>query len=65
MVIKLLIELHRFQKNSQQNNSETTANEHQKETPKERYISLEERQEIIDELRLKWYNNRIPKNQNK
>ena len=35
-------------KNSQQNNSEDD-----KEIPKERYISPEERQEIIDELRLK------------
>ena len=40
-------------KNSQQNNSETVTNEHDKEIPKERYISPEERQEIIDELRLK------------
>ena len=35
-------------KNSQQNNSEDD-----KEIPKERYISPEERQETIDELRLK------------
>ena len=41
------------QKNSQQNNSETVTNEHDKEIPKERYISPEERQEIIDELGLK------------
>ena len=40
-------------KNLQQNNSETVTNEHDKEIPKERYISPEERQEIIDELRLK------------
>ena len=40
-------------KNSQQYNSETVTNEHDKEIPKERYISQEERQEIIDELRLK------------
>ena len=40
-------------KNSQQNNSETVTNEHDKEIPKERYISPEERPEIIDELRLK------------
>ena len=40
-------------KNLQQNNSETVTNEHDKEIPKERYISSEERQEIIDELRLK------------
>ena len=41
-------------KNSQQNISETGANEHDKKMPKERYVSPEERQEIIDELRLKW-----------
>ena len=40
-------------KNSQQNNSEVVTNEHDKEIPKEKYVSLEERQEIIDELRLK------------
>ena len=40
-------------RNSKQNNSETVTNEHDKEIPKEKYLSLEERQEIIDELRLK------------
>ena len=30
--------------------------------PKRRYISPEERQEIIDELRLNYYNNGISKN---
>ena len=40
-------------KNSQQNNSETVTNEHDKEIPKEKYLSSEERQETIDELRLK------------
>ena len=40
------------QQKSQQNNSETLTNEHHKEIPKERYISPEERHEIIDELRL-------------
>ena len=35
-----------------QNNSKTITNEHDKEIPKERYISPDERQEIIDELRL-------------
>ena len=34
-------------------NSKTVTNEHDKEIPKERYVSPEERQEIIDELRLK------------
>ena len=34
-------------------NSENVTNEHDKEIPKERYISPEERKEIIDELILK------------
>ena len=42
-----------FSKNSQQNNSETVTNKHDQAIPKERYVSSEERQEIIDELRLK------------
>ena len=52
----------RVSKNSQQYKSEIVTNEHDKEIPKERYVSPEERQEIIDELRLKQlkqYNNRI------
>ena len=40
-------------KNSQKNNSDTVTNENDKEIPKERYISPEKRQEIIDELRVK------------
>ena len=40
-------------KNLQQNNSGTVTNEHDKEIPKERYISPKERQEIINELGLK------------
>ena len=40
-------------KYSQQNNLESVTNKHEKETPKEKYVSLEERQEINDELRLK------------
>ena len=39
--------------NSQQNNSETVKNENDKKISKEKYISPEERQETIDELRLK------------
>ena len=39
--------------NSQQNNSEAVTNENDKELPKERYISIEERQKVIDDLRLK------------
>ena len=38
---------------SQQNNSETAIDEHYKEIPKERDIPPEQRQEIIDKLRLK------------
>ena len=33
----------KFSKNSEQNNSETVTNQNDKEIPKERYISLEER----------------------
>ena len=40
-------------KTLQQNNLETVANENDKEIAKERCISLEERQKIIDNLRLK------------
>ena len=40
-------------KNLQQSNSETVTSENDKEIPKERYICPEERQKIIDDLRLK------------
>ena len=43
--------------NLQQNNSEVIINEQNKGIPKQRYISQEERQKIIDNLRLivyKW-----------
>ena len=53
LVIKLAIELREFQKTFQQNNLETVKKMHDKEIPKERYISPEERQGIIDKLRLK------------
>ena len=43
----------KVKKNSEQNNSETVTNEHDKEIPKERYLSPQERQEIIAELRLR------------
>ena len=36
--------------NSQQNNSETVKNDHDKENSKERYISSEEKEKIIDDL---------------
>ena len=48
-------------KYSQQNNLESVTNEHEKEISKEKYVSLEERQEIDDELRLKQYSNGILK----
>ena len=35
-------------RSSPQNNSETVTNEHDKQTPKERYVSSEKRQKIID-----------------
>ena len=54
----------KISKKSQQNNSETVTNNYDKDIPKEGYISPEERQEIIDELGLKQYNNGITKNYN-
>ena len=39
-------------KTLQQNNSETITNEHDKEISKERYISPEDGQKVIDDLRL-------------
>ena len=50
---KIANKITKVSKNSQQNNLETVTNEHDKEIPKERYVSPEERQEIIDNLRLK------------
>ena len=41
----------RVSKNLLQNNSETFTNENDKEIPKESYVSPEERQKIIDNLR--------------
>ena len=38
-------------RNKQQNNSEKVTNKDDKEMPKEKYISLEERQKIIDNLK--------------
>ena len=47
-----------FSNNSQQNNSETVINEHDKEIPKyipkKRYMSLQEKQKIVDNLTLTW-----------
>ena len=52
LVIELLIKIIRVSKNSRQNDSETVTNKHDKEIPKGKYISPEERQKIIDNLRL-------------
>ena len=37
---------------SQENNSETVTNEHGREIPKERYISPQEKQKVINDIRL-------------
>ena len=50
---KIANKISKLSKNLQQNNSEAVTNEHDKEITKERYGSPEEREEIIDELRLK------------
>ena len=50
-VIKLLIQLRKYE-TSAQNNSPKVTNEHYKEICKERYISPEEKQNVIDNLRL-------------
>ena len=49
---KIANKITKISKTSQQNNSETVTNENDKEIPKERYKSPEERQKIIDDLRL-------------
>ena len=54
LVTTLLIILRKFKKLHKKNNSETNTNEHDKEIPKEKYISPEKRQETIDDLKLKW-----------
>ena len=48
---KIACKITKVSKSSKQNNSETVANEPDKNIPKERYISSEERQELIDEQR--------------
>ena len=54
LVVKFLIKLwKKVSKSLQQNDSGTITKGNDKEIPKERYISPEERQEIINELRLK------------
>ena len=46
----MLIELQKGQKHLPQNNSETVTNKSDEEIHKERYISEEERQNIIDDI---------------
>ena len=60
---KIANKITKAQKSSQQVNSETVTNEHDKEILKERSLSPEERQWFINNLRLiKWYNNETSKN---
>ena len=49
---KTAVRITKFSKYLPQNNSETVTNEHDKEIPKERCKSSEERQTIIDDLTL-------------
>ena len=49
---KITNRITKVSKNSLQNHSETATNKDDKEIRKNRYITSEERQEIIDELRL-------------
>ena len=49
---KIADRITKVSKNSQQNNLETSINDNDKEIPKERYIFLEERQKLIDDLSL-------------
>ena len=49
---KIADKMTKVSKTFPQNNSKTINNEHDKEIPKERYISPDESQEIIDEFRL-------------
>ena len=50
---KIANQITKVSKSFQQNNSETITNERDKERTKERNLSPEERQKIIDGLRLK------------
>ena len=51
LAIRLVIKLLTNFEKSQQHNSETVTNEHDKEIPKERYIYPGKRHKIIDNLR--------------
>ena len=49
---KIANKIMKVSRSSPKSNSETITNEHDKEIPKERYMSPEEKQIIIDDLRL-------------
>ena len=49
---KIADKILKVSKNSPHNNSETVTNKHDKKNPTGKYISSEERQKIIDDLRL-------------
>ena len=53
IINKITNKITKVSKNSQQNNSDTVTDKHDKEIPKERYTSPEKTQKIIDDLRLK------------
>ena len=60
---KIANKIRKVSKNSQQNNLEIVINDNDKEMPKGRYMSPDKRQDIIDDLRLKYqYNNEVSKN---
>ena len=49
---KIADKITKVSRNLQQNNSQTVTNENDKKIHKERYISPEKREEVIDDLRL-------------
>ena len=52
IVHKIANKIAKVSRSLPRSNSETITNKHDKEIPKERYISPEERQKIIDDLAL-------------
>ena len=49
---KIFDKITKISRTSPQTNSQTKTKEHDEEIPKERYISPQERQKVIDDLRL-------------
>ena len=49
---KIFNRIAKFSRSSPHNNSETITNKHDKKIPKEKYLYPEERQKIIEDLRL-------------